>query len=165
MLSGPPRALGTPSEAQRMFEFQRPWIGNLDQLQREMERYLDHIQRRKPPSVIFSQRAWQPSADVYETREAVVAVFELAGVPESDIHLVVARDSVTVQGERKDIAQSSERIYSVLEIPFGPFERTVPLPVSVNPEAASAAYRAGFLEVTMPKLSALKPQRVAVSER
>ena len=147
-----------------MFEFQRPWIGNLDQLQREMERYLDHIQRSKHP-VIFSQRVWQPAADVYETREAVVAVFELAGVPESDIHLVVARDSVTVQGERKEMAQSSERTYSVLEIPFGPFERTVALPAAVNPEAATAEYRAGFLEVTMPKLSALKPQRVTVSER
>ena len=147
-----------------MFEFQRPWIGNLDQLQREMERYLDHIQRSKHP-VIFSQRVWQPAADVYETREAVVAVFELAGVPESDIHLVVARDSVTVQGERKEMAQSNERTYSVLEIPFGPFERTVALPAAVNPEAATAQYQAGFLEVTMPKLSALKPQRVTVSER
>jgi HSP20 family protein len=147
-----------------MFEFQRPWIGNLDQLQRQMERYLDHIQRSTPRSVIFSQRAWQPSVDLYETREAVVAVFELAGVPESDIQLVVARDSVTVQGERKDTAQS-ERTYSVLEIPFGSFERMVALPAPVNPEAATAAYRAGFLEVTMPKLSALRPQRVAVSER
>jgi HSP20 family protein len=148
-----------------MFEFQRPWIGNLDQLQREMERYLDHIQRRTPHSVIFSQRAWQPAVDVFETRDAVVAIFEMAGVPESDIQLIVARDSVTVQGERKDTAQSSERTYSVLEIPFGPFQRSVPLPAAVNPEAATAAYRAGFLEVTMPKLSALRPQRVTVSEQ
>ena len=148
-----------------MFELQRPWTGNLDDLQREMERYLNQISRRRPASVIFSQRAWQPAVDVYETRQAVVAVVELAGVPESDIHLVVARDSLTVQGERKDTAQPSERTYSVLEIPFGPFERTVRLPASVNPEAATAKYGAGFLEVTMPKLSALKPQRVSVSER
>src|SRR5687767_2264840 len=144
----PSHASAHPTGGAAMFEFQRPWIGNLDQLQREMERYLDHIQRRKPPSVIFSQRAWQPAVDVYETRESVVAVVELAGVPESDIHLIVARDSLTVQGARKDIAQASERTYSVLEIPFGPFERAVPLPAAVNPEAATAEYRAGFLEVT-----------------
>jgi HSP20 family protein len=147
-----------------MYEFQRPWVGNLDDLQREMNRYLDHIQRRRSPSVIFSQRRWQPAVDVFETREAVVALVELAGIPESDIQLVVARDSLTVQGERKDTAQASERTYSILEIPFGPFERSVPLPAAVNPEAATAQYRAGFLEITMPKLSALRPQRVSVSE-
>jgi len=148
-----------------MYDFQRPWIGNLDDLQREMERYLTHISQRKPRTVIFSQRAWQPAVDFYETRESVVAVVELAGVSQEEIQLVVARDTLTVRGERKDLPPSVERTYSVLEIPFGPFERTVPLPAPVNPEAASAQYRNGFLEVTMPKLSALRPQRVTVSDR
>ncbi len=148
-----------------MFEFQRPWIGNLDELQREMERYLNHMAQRKPRSVVFSQRAWQPAVDVYETKDSVVAVIDLAGVAEEDIQLVVARDSITVQGQRRDTAQQRERTYTVLEIPFGHFERTVGLPSAVNPDAASASSRAGFLEVTMPKLSALKPQRVSVTER
>jgi HSP20 family protein len=148
-----------------MFERPRPWIGNIDQLQREMERYLTHMAQRKPRTVIFSQRAWQPAVDVYETRDTVVAVAELAGVAEDDIHIVVARDSLTIQGERKDTPTEGQRLYSLMEIPFGPFERTVPLPAAVNPDGTTAAYRSGFLEVTMPKLSAIQPQRVMVTER
>src|SRR5207253_1344357 len=100
-----------------MFDFQRPWIGNLDELQREMERYLSHISQRKPRTVVFSQRAWQPAIDVYETKESIVAVVDLAGVSEDEIQLVVARDALTVRGERKDATPSTERMYSVLEIP------------------------------------------------
>src|SRR6266542_3637866 len=104
-----------------MFDFQRPWSGNLDELQREMERYLAHISQRKPRTVIFSQRAWQPAVDVYETKESIVAIVDLAGVVEEEIQLVVARDALTVRGERREAAPSVERTYSMLEIPFGPF--------------------------------------------
>src|SRR5438067_984401 len=106
-----------------MFDFQRPRTRNLEELQREMERYLNHISQRKPRTVVFSRRAWQPAADVYETRDHVVAILDLAGVPQGDIQLVVARDMLTVQGERKDTALTTDRTYSCLEIPFGPFER------------------------------------------
>src|ERR1051326_7782746 len=99
MHSGPGGNLTPPVGAAYMFDFQRPWIGNLGELQREMERYLNHISQRKPRSVMFSQLTWQPSVDIYETQDTIVAVFDLAGVPQEEIHLVVARASVTVQGE------------------------------------------------------------------
>ncbi|MEA2642742.1 MAG: hypothetical protein QOF51_4136 [Chloroflexota bacterium] len=147
-----------------MFDINRRWIGNLDDLQREMERYLQHMAQKKPPTVGFSQRAWQPALDVYETKDAVVAVVDLAGVTLEDIDLVVARGSLTVRGERKPTGERTDRRYSVLEIPHGPFERSVQLPATVSPEASTAAYRAGFLEVTMPKLTTSAAQRVAVTE-
>ncbi|HZT08417.1 MAG TPA: Hsp20/alpha crystallin family protein [Chloroflexota bacterium] len=146
-----------------MFDFQRPWLKSFDELQREMDRYLQHISRRKPYSVIFSQRVWQPAMDVYETTDAVVAIIDLPGVPEDEIQLVVARDSITVRGERKDRGPLGERMYTCMEIPFGRFERTVGLPSHVDPESATARYKSGFLEVVMPKLTAVEPQRVAVS--
>lgn len=104
--------------------------------------------------------------DVYETRDAVVALVDLSGVAEKDIDLVVGRDSLTVRGERRDSSSDPrpDRTYSVLEIPFGPFERTVRFSTAVNPEETQASYRSGFLEVVMPKLRVAGPHHVAVTQ-
>lgn len=148
-----------------MFDFERSWIRNLDELQREMERYVQHMSQRKPRSVVFSPRAWQPAADVYETKDEVIALVDLSGVSEEEIELVVERDSLTVRGERKGLGEVTERRYCVLEIPFGPFERTLRLPTAVDPNGASASYRSGFLVVVMPKPVPTTIRRVAVTEQ
>lgn len=148
-----------------MVRFDRDWASSLSEMQREMERYLSHVAQRKPRPVIFSRRGWEPAIDVYETNDAVVALVDLPGVSEEDIDLVVGRDSLTVRGARRDpdADPRPDRTYSVMEIPFGPFERTVRFSAAVNPDETKAAYRSGFLEVVMPKLRAAGPHHVAVT--
>jgi len=147
-----------------MFDFERRFGTGLDEIQREMERYLQHMAQKRPRAVAFSQRYWQPAADVYETEETVVAVFELAGVSDHDIDLMVTRVSLTLRGERRESEERTDRRYSLLELPFGPFERAIQLPSPVNPEGASAVFKSGFLQVTMPKVSPRGPRRVLVNE-
>jgi HSP20 family protein len=146
-----------------VFDLNRRWTASLDELQREMDRYLDHIAHRKPRQVVFSQRTWQPAVDLYETPSAVVALVDLSGVPQEDIDLVVTSDSVLIRGARKDVGKDEQRTYSRIEIPFGPFERMLRLPATISPEETSASYRYGFLEVVMPRARAAGPQRVTVS--
>jgi HSP20 family protein len=126
-----------------------------------MDRYLQHV-TQKPQSVVFSQRTWQPALDIYETEDAVVAMVDLAGVSDKEIELVVMRNSLTLRGERRPPGEPGERRYSILEIPFGPFERSTPLPSPVDPDATTASYRQGFLEIIMPKHTPSGPQHVAV---
>jgi len=147
-----------------MFDLSRRWSANLDELQREMERYLDHVTHRKPRQVVFSQRAWQPPVDIYETTDAVVALVDLSGVAEEDIDLVVTRDSFQVRGERREMREGAERTYSCIEIPFGRFERIVRLSTPVNPDETTASYRQGFLEVVMPRARANGPRHVGVAQ-
>lgn len=144
-----------------MSDFPRSWGASLDDLQREMERYVDHISRRKPRAVVFSRATWEPAVDLYEVQEAVVALVDLAGVPQDEIDLVVERDSLTLRGERKESGERTGRRYCYLEIPFGPFRRTLHLPCPVDPQATRAAYRSGFLEIVMPKLSSA-PRRITL---
>ena len=147
-----------------MFDLNRRWSTNFDELQREMERYLDHVTHRKPRQVVFSQRAWQPAVDIYETPEAVVALVDLSGVREEDIDLVVTRDSFQVRGQRTEKGEGAERTYSCIEIPFGRFERVVRLSTPVNQDETTASYRQGFLEVVMPRARADGPRRVGIAQ-
>jgi HSP20 family protein len=146
-----------------MFDPRFRMPGGLDHLQREMERYLQHVSQKKPHTVVFSQRTWQPAVDIYERDDQVVAVVDLSGVKQDEIELAVARSSLTLRGERRDPDEPAERRFSCMEIPFGPFERTLQLPAAVNPEAVSATYESGFLRVVMPKSDVSTPRRVTVT--
>jgi HSP20 family protein len=137
--------------------------GNLDQLQREMERYLDHVAHKKPHTVVFSQRTWQPAVDVFECEDRVCAVVDLSGVKQEDMELIVGRSTLTLRGERRDPGERADRRFAVMEIPFGPFDRTLQLPAAVNPDEVSATYEAGFLRIDMPKAGPGAPRRVTVT--
>ncbi len=135
-----------------MIEFRRDWFFQIDAVQRQMERLLDHFAGAKPPMVRFSPRVWEPAIDVYETPDKVVVVVELAGIGEQDIEITVNRDRFLIRGERKKPSYGGQQAYYRMEIPSGPFEREVLLPVAVDPQGSEASYRDGLLEVILPKL-------------
>jgi HSP20 family protein len=53
-----------------------------------------------------------------------------------------------VRGERA-FATAEGRVYQQVEMDYGPFERRVRITVDVDPEATTATYEAGILEVRL----------------
>jgi HSP20 family protein len=145
-----------------MIELRRDWSEAIVTMQKEMERLLDEVANRKPPSVHFAPKAWQPTIDVFETDSEVVVLIELAGVNENEIEVTVQHDILTIRGIRKDIKQGIKRTYSQMEILWGPFERNVTLPANINVDEIKAFYEAGILEVVLPKRNKEKPRRVDI---
>lgn len=91
-----------------------------------------------------------PAADAFfdENAHELVARFELPGVSFDEIELLVDRRELVVRGERA-FATGEGRIYQQVEMDFGPFERRLRIAVDVDPEATTATYEAGILEVRM----------------
>jgi HSP20 family protein len=146
--------------------------------QREMERYLAHFSRAgKRPTIVFTHHAqatpgWRPAVDMYETHDAIVVLLDLAGVEADKTEVQAEAHALTVRGTRHErhapAVPNEERSYHALEIPYGHFERTVQLPSGIDTAAASASYRDGLLEITLPKrlprqvpVSLTEPQRAA----
>jgi len=102
-------------------------------------------------------RFWQPPVDIHETESAIVVKMELAGVRADEILVSIAPDnrSLTISGQRGEAyADRDGRVRChQLEIYFGPFERTLQLPgtVELDRDAVTATYRDGFLQVTIPR--------------
>lgn len=132
-----------------------------DDWQREIDRYLAHFRRAgKRPSIIFTQHAapapgWTPAVDMYETDEALVLLFDLAGVQPEQTEVHAEPHSLTIRGVRRERYASDghneRRNYHALEIPYGRFERSVNLPPGIDTAAAHASYRDGLLEITLAK--------------
>lgn len=129
-------------------------------LDREIDRYIQQMQRQKRPVVQFGQRAWRPLIDLFETDDMLVAIVELAGVDQDALDITVEGRLLAVRGQRTLGSEQQPSSYHVMEINHGLFERIVPLPTSVDPEGTSANVRNGMLEVCMPKA---KAQRISIS--
>lgn len=95
--------------------------------------------------------AWVPRVDVYETRDKIIVLVEIAGVKKEDIDLTFHEGKLILRGTRQENYVSDPEIYYQMEINFGPFERVIPLPSEVDAQNAEAVYKDGFLEIVLPK--------------
>ena len=92
--------------------------------------------------------------DLTDEDDAVIVTADLPGYEKEDIHLSVSDDLLTVRAEREATAEHDDESYVRRERHAQSARRTIPLPATVDEEAASAVYRNGVLTVTLPKLHA-----------
>jgi len=79
----------------------------------------------------FSERApatWAPPVDVFEDEREVVIVVAMPGVPADRVQVTTEPGAVVVRGARRPPFAGSRRRVLQLEIPYGAFERRIPLP-------------------------------------
>ena len=91
----------------------------------------------------------KPAVEVTETPEALVVWVQVPGVSREDIHLSATNETLTITGHRRESA--TERKMYPPEFRYGPFSRTLSLPVPVQAERASAQLKDGILTITLPK--------------
>ncbi len=58
--------------------------------------------------------------------------------------------SLVIRGFRRPPTMGSVQCL-VLEIPYGVFERSIPLPSSIDPDGITAEYQLGLLRIRIPK--------------
>jgi HSP20 family protein len=126
------------------------------QMEMEMQRFNEEALRTV---------AFHPRVDMYETADALVIKFELAGVKPEKLEVMLSADDRTltisgVRGEAQEERNKRIRCYQ-LEIYFGAFERTVTLPTGIpfDRERIVANYRDGFLVISLPKQKTPVPQK------
>lgn len=105
---------------------------------------------------------WLPAVDVAETEEHLVLTADLPGMSEDDIEIEVKDGILSISGERRDARDESEGGYRRVERRFGRFARAMRLPRGTDPEAVTASFDRGVLEVRVAKPELTKPHRVAI---
>jgi len=108
------------------------------------------------------QAKWAPTADVIETRDAIIIKAELPGVSEKDISVEVENGVLTLKGERNFEKETEEKGYRRTERAYGNFVRAFTLPPNVNSEKITASYNNGLLELHVPKKEEARPRTIKV---
>jgi HSP20 family protein len=109
-----------------------------------------------------AMRRWMPAMDLVETEDQFVLRADLPGMSEDDVHIELEDDTLTVSGERKSEHETRNEGAYRLERAFGSFTRTLRLPQGIDPDAVSANFDRGVLEVRVPKPEQRKPRRIAI---
>ena len=97
---------------------------------------------------------WRPPINLYRCETRIRICVDLAGVSRSDINLRVESKRVVIRGTREAPDGSDPKGCAtqmlVMEIDYGPFERTIDLPVRIDVNAAHAKQENGFLWISLP---------------
>jgi HSP20 family protein len=106
--------------------------------------------------------AWLPSVDVFEDKESLKIVAELPGLKPEDVKITLENSTLTLRGEKKQVAEEkTERVHRY-ERSYGSFERSFSLPNTVDTDKVAASFENGVLTIALPKAEKAKPREIAV---
>ena len=107
-----------------------------------------------------------PSVDVVETDDEVKVTAELPGLDAQDVDVTVSHNTLTLKGVKKQEHEEKGEGYYRSERSYGSFQRSIPLPGTVETDEADAAFDKGVLTITFPKAAAEKGRKqIAVKSK
>lgn len=107
-------------------------------------------------------RAFIPSADIYESEDALTVVLEMPGVSRDGIDLTIEDGVLTIEG-RIDFSKYDglQPLYS--EYNVGPYRRSFRISSQIEQGRITAKLQDGIITLDLPKAEATKPRRIQVS--
>ena len=101
-----------------------------------------------------TQAVWEPPVDVFEDEREIVVIIALPGVPAERVEVTTEPGVLVVRAERRVPFVGSGRAVRRLEIPYGYFERRIPLP-EAGLEAGTSEFMDGCLILRLRKTGQL----------
>ena len=114
-------------------------------------------------SADFPSANWALLAgDVFEDDDKFTVRLEVPGLNKNQLDIEVRNDMLIVRGEKRSEQETSNGQYRVRQCAFGSFHRSIPLPLPVLADKASASYRHGVLRIELPKAERTSGRRIEV---
>jgi len=126
------------------------------ELQVQKKRELEKTEETTIPARVFL-----PTADIYETQDALTVVLEMPGVEKSNVDVRVEDGILEVEG-RLDLSkyQGLQPIYT--EYNIGHYSRSFQLSSRIDQNKIGAELKDGVLSLTLPKVEEAKPRSIEV---
>jgi len=119
---------------------------------------------RKENNKSNNQPEGQLTVDVFKTDDEVVIQSAIAGAKPEDIDISVTNDMVTIRGRRMPEEDIKSPDYYHQELYWGPFSRSIILPMEVDSDKSKAAVRNGILTIRLPRLDKVRTKKIKISE-
>ena len=103
-----------------------------------------------------------PPINIFQKADDFVAVVELPGIDKNDLEIEAKKNTIRIRG-RKAIAYGEQANVHRRERISGVFDRTLSVPIRIEPAGIKAEYRDGMLALFIPRAEADKPRSIKVS--
>ncbi len=127
-----------------------------------LDRLLGDTFRLFDQKIVDGRIGIQPSMDIYETPEAIVANIDLPGISKEDIKINIVNNEVTISGEISREKREDNGTYFLQERGSGKFYRSFSLNTPVDTEKIKASFKDGVLELKLPKAEQAKPKDIQI---
>jgi HSP20 family protein len=126
------------------------------ELQVQQKRELDKKEEGTIPTRVFL-----PTADIYETNDALNVMLEMPGVEKNSVDIRVEDGVLKVDG-RLDFSkyQGLQPLYT--EYNVGHYSRSFRLPSRIDQNKIAAELKDGVLSLVLPKVEEAKPRTIQV---
>lgn len=101
-----------------------------------------------------------PPINVFQQGHDILAIIELPGIDKNDLQIQAKENTIRISG-RKNIKYSDGSVHR-RERMFGEFDRTLSVPVQVDPDGIKAEYRDGVLALFLPRAERDKPRNIQI---
>jgi len=137
---------------------EEPSVDTLDPVEEKFETNLDTKDKKE----WLPEEEGQLTIDVYQTDTDVIIKSTIAGVKAEDLDISINDNTLAIKGIREKNKSISQENYYCQELYWGPFSRSVILPIDVDANKIMASIKNGILTIKLPKTEKLKTKTIKV---
>lgn len=133
-----------------------PWA-LVSRLQKDIDRLFS-----APLATAADSGAWLPPVDIHEEANQFLLHVDLPGVDPKAVEITSDKGVLTIRGHREGTQHETREGYRRVERIKGEFQRRFSLPESADIQNIKAKSAHGVLEIVIPKVAQVQPQRILV---
>ncbi len=133
----------------------RDYWREMNPVRETINSFFDDLLTRRLPA-ISGLGEWKPSIDLIDNGAEYMIMADLPGYTPENVQITVQENTVLLRGKIQEERDTTQGDFQVQERSFGTFSRSIPLPAQNKPEEATAKFKHGVLEITLPKVEVPK---------
>ena len=127
-----------------------------------LQKDIDRLFANAPLATAADSGAWLPPVDIHEDAEGYRLHVDVPGVDPQAVEVTSEQGVLTIRGRRAETHSATSEGYRRIERIKGEFQRRFSLPETADTQHIRARYAHGVLEISIPKLAQVQPQRITV---
>jgi HSP20 family protein len=102
-----------------------------------------------------------PPINVFQQGEDILAIVELPGINKDNLQIQAKENTIRISGKKAVDYPEGVSVHRRERV-SGEFDRTLSIPVQLDPDGIKAEYRDGILALFLPRAEGDKPRTIAI---
>jgi len=102
-----------------------------------------------------------PPINVFQQGDNILAIIELPGIDKDNLQIQAKENTIRISGTKAVNYEENASVHR-RERDFGQFDRTLSIPIKLDPNGINAEYHDGVLALFLPRAESDKPRSVKI---